>query len=161
MSMSQVKILVLRGEIELVSPRGCYNSNRLSIRWIYFCLMRGDLLGSMGKQQARCITARRSIPEGRDRNLRSRFAPLQAPFPLAAGALQNCGASRSCAARRAAIPFCGPGPCESKLSTAWPPKRNQHRFCDADSLIMNVLRRDRDSNPRYPFGVYTLSRRAS
>ena len=49
--------------------------------------MRGDLLGSMGKQQARCITARRSIPEGRDRNLRSRFAPLQAPFPLAAGAL--------------------------------------------------------------------------
>ena len=49
--------------------------------------MRGDLLGRMGKQQARCITARRSIPEGRDRNLRSRFAPLQAPFPLAAGAL--------------------------------------------------------------------------
>ena len=49
--------------------------------------MRGDLLGSMGKQQARCITARRSLSEGRDRNLRSRFAPLQAPFPLAAGAL--------------------------------------------------------------------------
>ena len=144
--------------------------------------MRGDLLGRIGKQQARCITARRSLPAGRDRNLRSRFAPLQAPFPLAAGrdrnlrsrfaplqapfplaagALQNCGASRSCAARRAAIPFWGSRPRESKLSTAWPPKRNQHRFCDADSLIMNVLRRDRDSNPRYPFGVYTLSRRAS
>ena len=49
--------------------------------------MRGDLLGSMGKQQAKNITARRSLPEGRDRNLRSRFAPLQAPVPLAAGAL--------------------------------------------------------------------------
>ena len=51
--------------------------------------MRGDLLGSMGKQQARCITARRSLPAGRDRNLRSRFAPLQAPFPLAAGRDRN------------------------------------------------------------------------
>ena len=49
--------------------------------------MRGDLLGSMGKQQAKNIAARRSLPEERDRNLRSRFAPLQAPFPLAAGAL--------------------------------------------------------------------------
>ena len=75
--------------------------------------MLGDLLGSMGKQQAKNIAARRSLPEerdrdlrsrfaplqapfplaaGRDRNLRSRFAPLQAPFPLAAGPLQNCGA---------------------------------------------------------------------
>ena len=27
------------------------------------------------------------LAAGRDRNLRSRFAPLQAPFPLAAGAL--------------------------------------------------------------------------
>ena len=160
--MSQVKILVLRGEAKLVPPRGCQNANCLSIRWIYFCLMRGDLLGRMGKQHALllCRLSSRS-PRGRDRNLRSRFAPLQAPCPLAAGALQNCGASRSCADRRAAIAFCGPGPRESKLSTAWPPKRNQHRFCDADSLIMNVLRRDRDSNPRYPFGVYTLSRRAS
>ena len=49
--------------------------------------MRGDLLGSMGKQQAKNIAARRSLPEERDRNLRSRFAPLQAPVPLAAGAL--------------------------------------------------------------------------
>ena len=49
--------------------------------------MRGDLLGRMGKQQAKNIAARRSLPEERDRNLRSRFAPLQAPFPLAAGAL--------------------------------------------------------------------------
>ena len=49
--------------------------------------MLGDLLGSMGKQQAKNIAARRSLPEERDRNLRSRFAPLQAPFPLAAGAL--------------------------------------------------------------------------
>ena len=49
--------------------------------------MRGDLLGSMGKQQAKNIAARRSLPEERDRDLRSRFAPLQAPFPLAAGAL--------------------------------------------------------------------------
>ena len=54
--------------------------------------MRGDLLGSMGKQQAKNIAARRSLPEERDRDLRSRFAPLQAPFPLAAGPLQNCGA---------------------------------------------------------------------
>ena len=49
--------------------------------------MLGDLLGSMGKQQAKNIAARRSLPEERDRDLRSRFAPLQAPFPLAAGAL--------------------------------------------------------------------------
>ena len=49
--------------------------------------MRGDLLGSMGKQQAKNIAARRSLPEERDRDLRSRFAPLQAPVPLAAGAL--------------------------------------------------------------------------
>ena len=27
-------------------------------------------------------------------------------------------------------------------------------------LVKNILRRGRDSNPRYPFGVYTLSRRA-
>ena len=48
--------------------------------------MLGDLLGRMGKQQAKNIAARRSLPEERDRNLRSRFAPLQAPVPLAAGA---------------------------------------------------------------------------
>ena len=70
--MSQVKILVLRGEAKLVPPRGCYKANRLSIRWIYFCLMRGDLLGSMGKQHARCITARRSLPARR--GARSEFA---------------------------------------------------------------------------------------
>ena len=34
----------------------------------------------------------------------------------------------------------GVRPRESKLSTAWPPKRNQHRVCDADSLIWFALR---------------------
>ena len=32
----------------------------------------------------------------------------------------------------------GVRPRESKLSTACSPKRNQHRFCDANSLIINV-----------------------
>ena len=160
--MSQVKILVLRGEAKLVPPRGCYKANRLSIRWIYFCLMRGDLLGSMGKQQALllCRLPSRS-PRGEIGICAVASLLCRLPFRSPRGPLQNCVPSRSCAARRAAIPFWGSRPRESKLSTAWPPKRNQHRFCDADSLIMNVLRRDRDSNPRYPFGVYTLSRRAS
>ena len=39
-----------------------------------------------------------------------------------------------------ALLFCGVRPRESKLSTAWSPKRNQHRVCDADSLIIWVLR---------------------
>ena len=145
--------------------------------------MRGDLLGRMGKQQASllCRLPSRS-PRGEigicavasllcrlpSRSPRGEIgicavASLLCRLPSRSprGPLQNCVPSRSCAARRAAIPFWGSRPRESKLSTAWPPKRNQHRFCDADSLIMNVLRRDRDSNPRYPFGVYTLSRRAS
>ena len=145
--------------------------------------MRGDLLGSMGKQHALllCRLPSRSsrgeigicavasllcrLPSRSPRGeigicaVASLLCRLPSRSPR--GPLQNCGVSRSCAARRAAIPFWGSRLRESKLSTAWPPKRNQHRFCDADSLIMNVLRRDRDSNPRYPFGVYTLSRRAS
>ena len=56
------------------------------------------------------------------------------------GPLQRWDLSRSRAARRATIPFCGVRPRESKLSTAWPPKRNQHRLCDADSLIISALR---------------------
>ena len=70
--------------------------------------------------------------------------------------------------------FCGVRPRESKLSTAWPPKRNQHRVCDADSLIIWVLRWVRDSNPRsdrsltcfrgrllQPLGQLTLDRQIS
>ena len=65
-------------------------------------------------------------------------------------------------------------PRESKLSTAWYPKRNQHRVCDADSLIIWVLRWVRDSNPRsdrsltcfrgrllQPLGQLTLDRQIS
>lgn len=37
-----------------------------------------------------------------------------------------------------------------------PQKKHRSESCDA-----NCLRRDRDSNSGYPFGVYTLSRRAS
>ena len=70
--------------------------------------------------------------------------------------------------------FWGGRPSESKLSTAWPPKRNQHRVCDADSLIIWVLRWVRDSNPRsdrsltcfrgrllQPLGQLTLDRQIS
>ena len=36
---------------------------------------------------------------------------------------------------------------------------NEKRF-DMLSIIFLLLRRERDSNPRYPFEAYTLSRRA-
>ena len=128
--------------------------------------MRGDLLGSMGKQHAKNITARRIPSRGARsefaqslrsfagslparRGARSEFAQSLCSFAGSlparrGGPCKTVVPSRSCAARRAAIAFCGPGPFESKLSPAWPPKRNQNRFRDADSLIMNVLRRDRD-----------------
>ena len=40
-------------------------------------------------------------------------------------------------------------------------KENQFIHSVHDKLILITMRRDRDSNPGYPFGVYTLSRRAS
>ena len=49
--MSQVKILVLRGEIKLVPPRESENANYLIIRSIYLRVMRGDLHERMGEQQ--------------------------------------------------------------------------------------------------------------
>ena len=67
--------------------------------------MLGDLLGSMGKQQAKNIAARRSLPEERDRDLRSRFAPLQAPFPLAAGALAKMWIIKELRGQEVAISF--------------------------------------------------------
>ena len=50
--------------------------------------MRGDLLGRMGKQQARCITARRSLPAG----ARSEFAQSLRSF---AGSLPARRGARS------------------------------------------------------------------
>ena len=41
-----------------------------------------------------------------------------------------------------------PTPSESSLSEGVGQRRNQHRLCDADSLIIIALRRGRDSNPR-------------
>lgn len=134
-------------------PRGCQNANYLSIRQIYFCVMRGDLLGRMKKHQA---LNQPGILQ---------FGP---PLPLAAGVFGICAV----AALLCRLPYRSPRgplqsndyqesrgpegrysvlgvwPRESKLSTACSPKRNQHRFCDADSLIINTLRRVRDSNPR-------------
>ena len=40
-------------------------------------------------------------------------------------------------------------------------KENQFIHSVHDKLILITMRRDGDSNPGYPFGVYTLSRRAS
>ena len=44
-------------------------------------------LGAWGSSKPGALQPGDPFPRGRDRNLRSRFAPLQAPFPLAAGAL--------------------------------------------------------------------------
>ena len=111
-------------------------------------------------------------------NFRARFGSrcklCRVPGRSSRGPLQRWDLSRSRAARRATIPFCGVRPRESKLSTAWPPKRNQHRLCDADSLIISALRWVRDSNPRsdrsltcfrgrllQPLGQLTLDRQIS
>ena len=40
-------------------------------------------------------------------------------------------------------------------------KENQFIHSVHDKLILITMRREGDSNPRYPLGVYTLSRRAS
>ena len=40
-------------------------------------------------------------------------------------------------------------------------KENQFIHSVHDKLILITMRRERDSNPRNPLGVYTLSRRAS
>ena len=57
--------------------------------------------------------------------------------------------------------FCfWPWPYKSKLLTATARNRNAS-LLRCDFLIIFALRREGDSNSRYPFGVYTLSRRAS
>ena len=68
------------------------------------------------------------------------------PFPLAAGPLQSNnyqGVTRL----EAAISFLS-NPFRKRAFVGAAQKRNQHRFCDADSLIIIALRRGRDSNPR-------------
>lgn len=40
------------------------------------------------------------------------------------------------------------------------PKREKRKSA-IEVILLHFLRRNRDSNPGYPFGVYTLSRRAS
>ena len=73
-------------------------------------------------------------------DLRSRCAPLQAPWPLAAGALAKMGFIKESRGPEDRYSVLGVRPRESKLSTAWFPKRDQHRVCDADSLIIWALR---------------------
>ena len=70
-----------------------------------------------------------------------------APTSLSARRGGPCKAllSRSYAARRPLFRFC-PTPSESELSFVAGHKRNQHRFCDANSLIINALRRGRLRN---------------
>ena len=63
----------------------------------------------------------------------------------------SCGLTAACL-------FPVPVPYESKLSTGPKPKT---AGCFRNQLPFIVLRRERDSNSRYPFGVHTLSRRAS
>ena len=76
------------------------------------------------------------------------FAALRAPRPflLAGGALAKRLLSRSYAAE-AAILF-PPTTLHEQALAGSGRKQNQHRFRDANSLIINALRRGRDSNPR-------------
>ena len=76
------------------------------------------------------------------------FAALRAPRPflLAGGALAKRLLSRSYAAE-AAILF-PPTTLQEQALDGSGRKQNQHRFRDANSLIINALRRGRDSNPR-------------
>ena len=70
--------------------------------------------------------------------------------------------------------FVGSGLVKASFRRPGPPKRNQHRLCDADSLIISALRWVRDSNPRsdrsltcfrgrllQPLGQLTLDRQIS
>ena len=133
----------------------------------------GPRLGNRCKVSPGNVIHRASILNFRAR-FGSRCKLCRVPGRSSRGPLQRWDLSRSRAARRATIPFCGVRPRESKLSTAWPPKRNQHRLCDADSLIISALRWVRDSNPRsdrsltcfrgrllQPLGQLTLDRQIS
>ena len=99
----------------------------------------GPRLGNRCKVSPGNVIHRASILNFRAR-FGSRCKLCRVPGRSPRGPLQRWDLSRSRAARRATIPFCGVRPRESKLSTAWPPKRNQHRLCDADSLIISALR---------------------
>ena len=75
---------------------------------------------------------------------RARGAPTS--LPACGGALQSDdyqGVTRS----EAAISFLS-NPFRKRAFVGAAQKRNQHRLCDADSLIIIALRRGRDSNPR-------------
>ena len=102
------------------------------------------------------------------------FAALRAPhpFPLAAWALARIPPSPGFRRARGAptsLPACGgalqsndyqgvtrpevaisflSNPFRKRAFVGAGQKRNQHRLCDADSLIIIALRRGRDSNPR-------------
>ena len=134
---------------------------------------RASILNFRARFGSRCKLCR--VPGRSSRGICAVAALLcRLPGRSPRGPLQRWDLSRSRAARRATIPFCGVRPRESKLSTAWPPKRNQHRLCDADSLIISALRWVRDSNPRsdrsltcfrgrllQPLGQLTLDRQIS
>ena len=68
------------------------------------------------------------------------------PFPLAAGPLQS-NDYQGVTLPEAAISFLS-NPFRKRAFVGAAQKRNQHRLCDADSLIIIALRRGRDSNPR-------------
>ena len=100
---------------------------------------RASILNFRARFGSRCKLCR--VPGRSSRGICAVAALLcRLPGRSPRGPLQRWDLSRSRAARRATIPFCGVRPRESKLSTAWPPKRNQHRLCDADSLIISALR---------------------